>query len=214
MSKGAYVRAWRICASVSILSALAVQAWADLTFGHFSWDQMPGYFTPLAAITGVLALLTAAAWKHPNQWWIDALRVNAATYTSVAAVVYWAVLADHAVPKVPWANAMLHGGAAFILLADWVFLGRRRRLPLRTWWTVLLVPGGWCAYLVIRAAYDGWIPYPFLDPARGPAAITGTIAAIAAVGLAWAAVLHVFTFLRRDSGSVSAPATEQIRQRR
>ncbi|WP_061962082.1 Pr6Pr family membrane protein [Demequina flava] len=208
MSKGAYVRIWRLLAAAIIAAALAVQAWADLTFGSFSWDQMPGYFTPLAALTGIGALVIAAASRHPDQWWIDTLRVNATTYTAVAGIVYWAILADHAIPKVPWANAILHGGAAILLFADWMTIGRRRRLPIRTWWTVLAVPGGWCAYLVIRAAYDGWVPYAFLDPARGPAAIAGTVSVIAVVGLACAGLLHTSTFMRRHAPEVaSTPAS-------
>ncbi|WP_062078780.1 Pr6Pr family membrane protein [Demequina globuliformis] len=204
MSNVAYIRLVRIAGAAAIIAALGVQAWADLTFGSFSWDQMPGYFTPLAALTAVAALLIAAMAPRPDRWWIDALRVNAATYTTVAGVVYWALLADHAIPKVPWANAMLHGGAGVILVLDWLVVGRRRRLPLRTWPTVLAVPSGWCAYLLIRATRDGWVPYPFLDPARGVPAITATVTVILAAGLACAALLHTCTFLRRERPHATA----------
>ncbi|WP_161794258.1 Pr6Pr family membrane protein [Demequina sediminicola] len=210
MSTVACIRVLRLSGAAVIVAALAVQAWADLTFGSFSWDQMPGYFTPLAALTGVVALVVAGLSPRPDRWWIDALRVNATTYTAVAGAVYWALLAPYAIPKVPWANAVLHGGAAVILLLDWLVVGRKRRLPIRTWPTVLAVPAGWLTYLLVRASRDGWVPYPFLDPARGLTAIAGTVGLIAVLGLACAAILHVSTFLRRGTARDARPLTAEL----
>ncbi|MDE0573128.1 Pr6Pr family membrane protein [Demequina sp. B12] len=205
MSNEAWIRTTRLVSALTITAGLAVQAWADLTFGTFSWDQLPGYFTPLAALAGVIALLAAALHPHPHRWWIDLLRVNALTYLTIAGVVYWLLLAAHTTPKVPWANAILHGGAAVILLADWIMFGQRRRLPVRTWWTVLVVPALWASYLIMRASRDGWVPYPFLDPARGTAAIAGTLAIIAGCGLALVGLFHLCVYLRPSP--LAAPVT-------
>ncbi|GMA37541.1 hypothetical protein GCM10025876_37450 [Demequina litorisediminis] len=145
----------------------------------------------------MVALVGSAVAGERNLLWLQLLRVNAATYLFLAGAVYWAVLAAHANPLFPWANAVLHGGAGIVLVADWLLVGQRRRLPVSTWWTVLLVPAGWASFLLVRAARDGWVPYPFLDPERGFAAIATTLGIIAAVGLAFVAILHCSMFLRR-----------------
>ncbi|WP_084078359.1 Pr6Pr family membrane protein [Demequina sp. NBRC 110057] len=197
MSNDAALRALRLTAALAIALSLAFQGWADLTHGTFTWGQLPGYFTPLAAIAGVVSLTASAIVGERYLVWLQLLRVNAATYLAIAGVVYWAVLAHYSQPYFPWANAVLHGGAGIVLTLDWLLVGRRRRLPVSTWWTVLWVPAGWAGYLLLRAARDGWVPYPFLDPARGFVTIATTLALIAVAGLAFVALLHCSLFLRR-----------------
>ena len=186
----------RLSAAAGIVAALGVQAWADLTYGTFTWSQLPGYFTPLAAIVAVVALVAAAATGTAEPRWVSLLRVNAATYGVVTGVVYWSLLAGVASPVHPWANLVLHGGSGVVLVIDWMLLGRRAVLPVRTWWTVLAVPGAWVTYLLARAVTDGWVPYPFLDPAHGVTTIVGTVGAIALAGFALAALLHLCGAIR------------------
>lgn len=196
MSKVAAVSVARLGAAVVIAAALGVQAWADLTFGTFTWAQLPGYFTPLAALAAVVALVAAAFTGADEPRWVELLRVNAATYGVVTGAVYWYMLAGVATPVYPWANMVLHGGAGAVLVADWLLVGKPVRLPLRTLWTVLVVPAGWIAYLMVRATLDGWVPYPFLDPSQGLTTVAITVAAIAGTGLVVAALLHSATGLR------------------
>ncbi|WP_062517248.1 Pr6Pr family membrane protein [Demequina gelatinilytica] len=196
MSKDATIRILRLFGASVIASALGFQAWADLTFGTFTWGQLPGYFTPLANLAGIIALLASARVTRPERRWVTLLRVNSATYLVVVGAVYWALLAPYTTPYFPWANAVLHGGAGAILVADWVLIGGRRRLPLGTLWSVLSLPAIWVSYLFVRAFLDGWVPYPFLDPARGAAAIVATLGAISAVGLAVSGLLRVLAVLR------------------
>ncbi|MFV0634186.1 Pr6Pr family membrane protein [Demequina sp.] len=208
MSNVAITAILRLLAAAGILAALGVQAWADLTYGTFTWSELPGYFTPLAAVCAVVALIAAALAGGNEPRWVALLRVNAATYGVITGVVYWALLAGVATPVFPWANLILHGGSGAILVADWFLVGHGMRLPVRTWWTVLLVPAGWLGYLLCRAFVDGWVPYPFLDPARGALPILGTLAIIAAVGLAVAATLHLMAAPRPTRAA--APATGTI----
>lgn len=186
----------RIVAAGVIAAALGVQAWADLTYGTFTWAQLPGYFTPLAALVAVVALVAAAIVGPDEPRWVALLRVNAATYGVITGAVYWYLLAGVATPVYPWANMVLHGGAGALLVADWLLIGKPVRLPMRTLWTVLVVPAGWIGYLLVRATLDGWVPYPFLDPARGASTVAATIAVIAGIGLAVAAILHLAIVLR------------------
>ncbi|WNM25863.1 Pr6Pr family membrane protein [Demequina capsici] len=186
----------RLLGATLISVALGMQAWADLTYGTFTWAQLPGYFTPLANIAGILALIAAAFVGSREPAWVAALRVNAATYLLVVGAVYWLLLAPYTTPMFPWANAVLHGGAAVILSLDWLLVGERRRPRWRDLWTVLTLPALWVGYLLARALVDGWVPYPFLDPARGALAITETLGVIVLVGLAIAAALRLLVAFR------------------
>ena len=195
-----------------IALALCFQAWADLSYGTFTWGQLPGYFTPLANVAGIIALAAAGVAGPAERRWIALLRVNAATYLVIVGAVYWALLAQYTHPYFPWANAVLHGGAGAILVADWLLAKPRVHLPLSSLWSVLALPALWVSYLFVRAFLDGWVPYPFLDPARGALAIGATLASIAAVGLAVAAVLHVIGHVRVHTVARATPP-QPVRQR-
>ena len=207
VSKVAFTAGARIVAAVVIVLALGVQAWADLSYGTFTWSQLPGYFTPLAAIAAAVALVASVVWaptsskaaaRGTEPSWVSLLRVNAATYGVITGAVYWSFLGGVATPIFPWANFVLHGGAGAILVADWLLVDKRERLPLSTVWTVLLVPALWIGYLLARSQIDGWVPYAFLDPALGAASVASTVGAIAAVGIGVAAVLHVVVWRPRQ----------------
>lgn len=191
MSKDATVSLVRLCAAGVIAAALAVQAHDDLTRGTFTWAQLPGYFTPLANIAGIVALFAAAAASSHEPRWVALLRVNAATYLVMVAVVYWALLAPYARPLHPWANAVIHGGAAVLLTLDWLIARPRNRLPWSSVWTVLVLPGVWLAYVAMRERLDGWMPYPFLDTSHGIAIPVASVTAMVIAGLAVAALLHL-----------------------
>ncbi len=196
VSKGATIAGIRLAAAAVIVAALCAQAWADLTYGTFTWAQLPVYFTPLAAIAAIAALVSAACAGPAEPRWVALLRVNAATYAVITGVVYWALLAQYGHPKFPWANAIIHGGTGLILVLDWVIVGERRRLPWHTMWTVLGVPAVWLGYLIAYEKIDGWVPYPFLDPARGVGPIAGTVSLMVAAGLIVVTALRLSTGLR------------------
>lgn len=208
----AFIAGARMGAAAVIVFALGVQAWADLSYGTFTWSQLPGYFTPVAAIAAAVALVASAMWapssarataRGPEPTWISLLRVNAATYGVITGAVYWSLLGGVASPVFPWANLILHGGAGALLVIDWLLIGTREPLPLSTVWTVLVIPALWISYLLVRSHIDGWVPYAFLDPALGAAAIMRTVGAIAAVGVIVAALLHLVV---RRAVPVVAPA--------
>lgn len=183
MSNVATIAGLRLGAAAVIVAGLCAQAWADLTYGTFTWAQLPVYFTPLAAIASIAALVCAAFAGREEPRWVALLRVNATTYAVITGVVYWSLLAHYGHPKFPWANAIIHGGAGLILVADWVLIGQRVRLPWHTLWTVLGVPALWLGYLAVNEAADGWVPYPFLDPAHGVGKLIVTVSLMVAAGL-------------------------------
>ncbi|WP_062202311.1 Pr6Pr family membrane protein [Demequina salsinemoris] len=200
----------RLAGATVIAIALGAQAWADLTHGTFTWAQLPGYFTPLANLAGILALVVAAFAGRHDPAWVQTLRVNAATYLVVVGAVYWLLLAPHAGhPYFPWANAVIHGGAGLIVAADWVLIGGRRRPRWRDVWSVLIMPALWLGYLFVRATTDGWVPYPFLDPALGFATVATTVSVIVLIGLAVSAALRALGAVAPLPSRDPAPATHR-----
>ena len=196
MSSGATIAGLRLGAALVIATSLCFQAWADLTYGTFTWSELPVYFTPLAAIAAVVALICAALCGPIEPRWVALLRVNAATYAVITGVVYWAMLSHYGHPTFPWANAMIHGGTGVLLVADWLLVGRRERLPWHTLWTVFAVPALWLGYIAGNEALGGRIPYPFLDPSHGVARLAVTVALLLAAGLGVVSTLRLCTGLR------------------
>jgi len=122
------------------------------------------------------------------------VRWCATTYLVVVGLVYWAVLAPlHAaggVP-VPWANLVLHGVVPAAGLLDWLLLRDRVRPPLRLLPVVLAYPLVWTAVVLVRGSTDGWVPYPFLDPAQGGGVVAAWVALVAGVFTGVAALLRL-----------------------
>lgn len=196
MSKGATIAGLRLGAAAFIAISLCFQAWADLTYGTFTWAELPVYFTPIAAVAAIAALTCAALTGPHEARWVALLRVNAATYAVITGVVYWAMLSHYGHPTFPWANAMIHGGTGVILVADWVLVGKRERLPWHTLWTVFAVPTLWLGYIAANDALGGRIPYPFLDPSNGVGRLAATVTLLLAAGLGVVSVLRLCTGAR------------------
>ena len=83
---------------------------------------------------------------------------------------------------------------------DWLLIGDRKRLPLSRLWLVLIYPATWLTVVLIRGATDGWVPYPFLDPANGYGSI-----AIVCVGICVAMLLVGLVFVWRSFYAMRIP---------
>jgi hypothetical protein len=75
---------------------------------------------------------------------------------------------DRSLPETPLLARVLRG--AIVIL---VIVVDRVRLPLDRLWVVLLYPAAWLVVVLLRGATDGWVPYPFHEPAEGYAAVAG-----------------------------------------
>ncbi|MBX9244731.1 Pr6Pr family membrane protein [Actinotalea ferrariae] len=153
-----------------------------------------GYFTVqsnllLALCYGVVA--GAARTGRAPTWAVPA-RACVVTYVVVVGLVYVVLLAPlgaaGGVP-VPWANVVLHVVTPLAGAVDWLAAPDRRRLTGRVVGLALVYPLVWCGVVLVRGATDGWVPYPFLDPAQGYATVAGYVAAIAACIAAVAALV-------------------------
>jgi hypothetical protein len=132
-----------------------------------------GYFTVQSNLIGVVSLTASAiagrtVRSHGQP--LTLLRALATTCLAIVGIVYATLLAPlgaaGGVP-LPWANVILHVVSPTALVLDWLLVGDRSRLPLTRLGMILLYPAAWTAVVLIRGATDGWVPYPFLDPALG-----------------------------------------------
>jgi hypothetical protein len=104
----------------------------------------------------------------------------ATTYMFVVGIVYNTLLVGLAGGvALPWANSILHVVMPLYAILDWIVFSDRPPLPWNRFWVLLVYPLAWLAVVLVRGATDGWVPYPFLDPALGYG-----IVALYAVGIA------------------------------
>jgi len=90
-------------------------------------------------------------------------------------------------------DVLLHDLLPLLYLVFWFVLVRKNRLRWldALWW--LVFPTLYCGYLLLRGAWTGWYPYPFLDAGNGgygSVARNGIMLLIAflAVGLTFIAI--------------------------
>ena len=160
----------RLVAAVAGLAAVGTQLGTALRNDFVFWDFF-GYFTnqsnilAAAVFLGTVALMVTR--RRAGRRW-DLLRAAATVYVATTGVVYNTLLLDvgQAV-GVSWSNDVVHRWVPLYAVLDWVLFSDRSRLLFRDVGWFLIYPAVWLVVVVIRGATDGWVPYPFLDPASG-----------------------------------------------
>lgn len=133
------------------------------------------------------------------------IRGCATTYIFLVGVVYNTLLAGlEGGVALPWANTVTHVLLPLYGMIDWALFADRQPLPWRRLWVVLIFPLVWLVVVLIRGATDGWVPYPFLDPARGYGSVAAYCAAIfaftvLAAAAAWAGSRRAIVRLKSRS---------------
>ena len=125
---------------------------------------------------------------HRRSIRLDFAYAAATTYIVIVGIVYNTLLAGLAGGiDVPWANTVLHVIAPIYVAIDWLLFGDRHRLAPKRPWVILVYPIVWFVVVLIRGASDGWVPYPFLDPANGygSVAVYCVMIAIAIAAVGW-----------------------------
>lgn len=175
--------------AAAIAGAIAVIATFAYTAGKGPINPFNffGFFTLQSNIFSVLVLGTAAIVGLTGRAQSTALEVArgcVATYMIIVGVVYNTLLTglDGGV-LLPWANDILHIWIPIYLAADWILFGDRSPLSWRYFPAVLAYPVVWLTVVLIRGATDGWVPYPFLNPANGYGSVA-TYAVVIAVAFA------------------------------
>jgi hypothetical protein len=130
-----------------------------------------GFFTMQSNIILVVVLLVAAVVSLSGRRQSRSVmlaRGCATTYIVITGVVYNVLLAGlEGGVSLAWANSVLHIVLPLYAALDWVIFSDRSALPLNKIWVALVYPIVWIIVVTIRGATDGWVPYPFLDPAQG-----------------------------------------------
>ncbi|GGA64495.1 hypothetical protein GCM10011490_13930 [Pseudoclavibacter endophyticus] len=160
--------------------------------------NMYGYFTVQSNLIGAAALIVSAALtltrREPSTL-STLLRALATTCLVIVGLVYAVLLAPlgaaGGVP-LPWANVVMHVVSPIAIAIDWLLVGDRRRVAVSRFWVPLIYPVAWTIVVLIRGATDGWVPYPFLNPAQGYDVVALYAVAIAVLfGVASALALWV-----------------------
>ncbi|MFC4224304.1 Pr6Pr family membrane protein [Lysinibacter cavernae] len=159
-----------------------------------------GFFTIQGNLIMVVVLIVTAVLaftaKPPSSAW-QLVRGSAVAYMIVVGVVYNTLLTNVAGGvSLPWANSMLHVVLPLYVAIDWLVFDDRPPLGWRTIWVILFYPAAWVTVVLIRGATDGWVPYPFLNPANGYGSVTLYCVGILVVILAGAAAVWGSSRLR------------------
>jgi hypothetical protein len=130
-----------------------------------------GFFTMqsniIAAVVMLVAALTALRGRQQSQWF-QLARGAATTYIIIVGIVYNLLLAGlEGGVTLEWANWVVHVAYPVYAALDWLVVGDRAALAWKRLLAVLVYPVVWIIVVLIRGATDGWVPYPFLDPATG-----------------------------------------------
>lgn len=95
-----------------------------------------------------------------------------------------------------WANWVLHVLFPIYAALDWIFFGDKTPLAWKRLWVVLIYPVVWTIIVLVRGATDGWVPYPFLDPATGYGSVAVYCVGIFVVAVVIGAIVFALSRVR------------------
>ncbi|MGU3409927.1 Pr6Pr family membrane protein [Microbacterium sp. M1A1_1b] len=165
------VNALRLIAVIAVVAAIVAQWLVSSKLESYLFWNFFGYFTiqsnVFIAVAFALTLIGAARRKRGSTG-LSVFRGAATVYIATTGIVYNTLLVNADVSaSVPWSNDVLHRVLPVYAVLDWLLFSDRARLLLRHVWWFLIYPAVWLIVILIRGATDGWVPYPFLDPALG-----------------------------------------------
>jgi hypothetical protein len=202
-----WVAAARLGLGVAIIGVLAFTFISGPDRNPFDFF---GYFTNLTSLATAGILMLVGVFGLRGRRGPKALLFARAVATAcmlVVAVVY-NVLVPGTGSAPPWVSATLHLVVPVLVLLDWVLIGDRRPLRWSRLWLVLPYPAVWITVVLVRGATDGWVPYGFLLPERGPLSLSlhvvGLLGMLLLAGaLVWWASRLPGRGIRRASGVLS-----------
>ncbi|RXZ72015.1 Pr6Pr family membrane protein [Agromyces albus] len=170
-SRGVLFASLRLLVVLVIATAIVATFFDTASRATINPFNFFGYFTMQSnIITAVILLLAAVATfrGRPQTPLLVLLRACATTYIVIVGIVYNTLLTGlEGGISLDWANWVLHVAFPVYAALDWILFGDRSAVPWRNLWVVLIFPAVWIVVVLIRGATDGWVPYPFLDPAQG-----------------------------------------------
>ncbi|THG34162.1 hypothetical protein E6C70_10120 [Glaciibacter flavus] len=161
----------RLAVSLAVAGAIIATFFDTAARGPINPFNFFGFFTMQSNIIAATVLVLAALATFSGRGQSSALQLArgfATTYIVIVGIVYNTLLAGlEGGVSLAWANWVLHVFFPLYAALDWIVFGDRYRLPWSRLWVVTVYPLVWLVVVIIRGATDGWVPYPFLDPAQG-----------------------------------------------
>lgn len=158
-----------------------------------------GFFTIQSNIIWIVVMLVTAVLELNGRTQSTRLAVSrgsATTYIILVGAVYNTLLAgQEGGVTLVWANAVLHIVLPIYGFLDWLVIADRPGLAWKWIWVSLLYPAVWMVIVLIRGATDGWVPYPFFDPAIGYGVVSAYCFGIAALTIVMAAIVWTLSRL-------------------
>lgn len=166
-------RAFRAVIALAAFAGLGIQLWILLTGGVFAssilavWRFL-AFFTILTnLLVAVATSISALAPGSRAGRFVDSANVRAGVvlYIATVAVVYHLLLADTWAPEgLQWiADQLLHSATPALVAIGWIFFDRKHGLKLSALPAIIVYPVGYALYALVRGAFDGFYPYPFID---------------------------------------------------
>lgn len=212
-----FVPALRIAAALLGLAAIVSTFFDTATRATINPFNFFGFFTMQSNIILVVVLLIAAAVSLSGKSQSEGVmlaRGCATTYIAITGVVYSVLLAgQEGGVTLAWANTALHVILPLYAALDWVIFSDRSPLPWNKLWVALIYPVVWIIVVLIRGATDGWVPYPFLNPAQGYGVVALYALAIAVAAVVFAVVIWAVSRIQllQVSRSVEESASPNAR---
>lgn len=174
----------RLSASALVLFALGLTLTDNSGLVPERIVDLLGYYTLQANVIALIAWIgSTIAASRPTSERVDRALEYARAFTAanlvMVAIIYWTMIAPlglQAGPVLVTVMIISHVITPVFASIDYLVVGNRHPLPLRGWWWFFALPTTWIATAVVRAYAGGWIPYDYLDPARGMTAIVRTVA--------------------------------------
>ena len=159
-----------------------------------------GFFTMQSNIIWllVIAITGIAVLRGKKQSSLLLLARGCATaYMILVGVIYNVLLAgQEGGITLEWANSVVHIILPIYAVLDWILFADRPPLAWKRLWVSLIYPMVWVVVVLIRGATDGWVPYPFFNPATGYGLVFTYVLAIAVLTVITAAIVWALSRLQ------------------
>ena len=166
-------RVWAAVTGLIVVCGIVIQLVVTAN-GHegFYPDNPERVFNVFAYFTiqsnlllGGTTLMLAAQPDRPPSRLFETLRLNGVLCIAVTGIVYHAVLAgtDELHGWASVANFLLHTAAPVAGVLGWLAFGPRGLTNWRIVGWSIVYPLLWLAFTLIRGAFAGFYPYPFVD---------------------------------------------------
>lgn len=193
MYKKEIIIGYRIFFALLAFSSIVTEIAVLIERGRFNPANFFSFFTIESnAIALVVFMASAFVLARGKQSEIITVLRGASTFNMILVGVVFSILLsglDVELTAVPWDNIVLHYIMPVVVALDW-FIDQpgRGRVSFKQGLVWMVFPLLYVIYSLVRGAFVGWYPYPFLNPVvqgYSSVALTSLCIAIGGCGLVW-----------------------------